>query len=151
VFCGKPARSHEHAWPEWLLKSVGHDVDGRIEATFGIDADTHRWTNRPITVKTVCGECNSGWMCSLEGAVRPLIGAMAADLSVSLNAEEQFKIALWGVKTAIVFGSSATTRMVLQRRRTRCGPGRENTARHKCVDRSSRAESKAPDGGAAPA
>jgi hypothetical protein len=27
--------SREHAWPDWLLKSVGHDAPGRIEAQLG--------------------------------------------------------------------------------------------------------------------
>jgi len=59
-----------------------------------------------ITVKSVCGQCNNGWMSDLETVNIPIIGSMFNDLSITLNHDMQRKVAEWTVKTAMVLDST---------------------------------------------
>ncbi len=58
-----------------------------------------------ITVKSVCADCNSGWMSTLEGDVRTLLGSMALDVAVPLDCTQQHSLAVWAVKTAFMIES----------------------------------------------
>lgn len=62
--------------------------------------------NPEITVKTVCGQCNNGWMSDLESVNIPIIGSMFNDLSITLDEAMQRKIASWTIKTAMVLDST---------------------------------------------
>jgi hypothetical protein len=62
-------------------------------------------TKAELTVGTVCGTCNNGWMSAIESENIPIIGSMFQDLSVPLNKEQQTSVAVWAVKTAIVMDS----------------------------------------------
>ena len=50
----------------------------------------------------MCQSCNNGWMSALEDAVKPFVGAMLHDLSITLTHENQRTIATWAAKTAMV-------------------------------------------------
>ncbi|HSZ62200.1 MAG TPA: hypothetical protein VK828_10405 [Terriglobales bacterium] len=55
-----------------------------------------------ITVKTVCGICNSGWMSDLEAENIPIIGSMLQDIPVPLDEAQQKTVGAWAVKTSMV-------------------------------------------------
>jgi hypothetical protein len=55
-----------------------------------------------VMVKFVCRPCNQGWLGSLEGNARPLVGALINDLSLRLDSEQQSLVARWAVKMAMV-------------------------------------------------
>jgi hypothetical protein len=62
--------------------------------------------NPEITVKSVCGICNNGWMSDLESANIPVIGSMLNDLSITLDRDQQKEVAAWCVKTAMMLDST---------------------------------------------
>lgn len=82
-----------------------------------------------IVVKSVCGQCNNGWMSDLEAKNIPVIGGMLNDLAITLDRSQQESVALWTVKTAIVLDSTrpreAGARFFL---RDQCSILRENLA-----------------------
>ena len=63
-------------------------------------------SNPEVTVKSVCGQCNNGWMSDLEAASIPIIGSMFNDLSVTLDQDKKRKITEWILKTAMVLDST---------------------------------------------
>ena len=61
--------------------------------------------NPEITVKTVCGVCNNGWMSKLESENIPTIGSMLQDIATPLDEVQQKSVAAWSVKTAMISDS----------------------------------------------
>ena len=55
-----------------------------------------------LVSRKVCGSCNSGWLNRLEARVRPLMADFAANIPITLNAEEQADLALWSVAAALI-------------------------------------------------
>ncbi|XVV39325.1 hypothetical protein ACQPXT_40500 [Streptomyces sp. CA-100214] len=53
-------------------------------------------------VKAVCGLCNSGWMSSLEGQVKPYLLPMIKGEIVELPPKAQELLATWTLKTALM-------------------------------------------------
>jgi hypothetical protein len=53
--------------------------------------------------RVVCEPCQSGWMASLEGAVRPLLIPLIAGSATELDPGQQITIATWAVLKAAVF------------------------------------------------
>jgi hypothetical protein len=62
--------------------------------------------NPEQTVKSVCGTCNNGWMSRLETENIPIIGSMFQDLSIPLDEAQQHTVAVWAVKTTMMFEST---------------------------------------------
>jgi hypothetical protein len=114
LFCPNRASSVEHAWPVWLMESVGPVVDvkrveltGTIQAWFGgrpVDSAPQTWSgpNASLTVRHVCKKCNEGWMSRLESSVKPFMSPLINDLSFPLSRDQQTALALWMMKTAMV-------------------------------------------------
>jgi hypothetical protein len=105
IFCGgKKNINREHLWPSWLLEKIkptkvggfiGHHKDLSFHA---------EWE-----VRTVCKDCNGGWMSAMETAVAPIIGPPVDDKSKFIDSPQQWTIAAWAVKTAMML-DSATAR-----------------------------------------
>ena len=70
--------------------------------------------NPEITVKTVCGICNNGWMSDLEADNIPIIGNMLDDIAVPLDETQQKTVSAWAVKTAMI-GDSTKGRLAPNR------------------------------------
>ena len=102
IFCGDSARSREHLWPKWIHER--HDF-GPIRMQRG-QKEQKVIPNPQITVKSVCGACNNGWMSDLERSSIPLIGSMLQNLTLRLEVGQQITIARWVAKTAMVLDSS---------------------------------------------
>jgi hypothetical protein len=104
IFCGKPAKSREHAWPDWLRKFMLHKRTGRTEAKFGHHNPIIRsWEGGEIRVRNVCKNCNEGWMCKLENKTKPIIIGLATDFLRGINRSQVTILARWCAKTAMVF------------------------------------------------
>ena len=57
-----------------------------------------------VRVNAVCKPCNEGWMERLETEVRSFLTPMIRDGSeTTLSREQQFTLARWALKTAMVF------------------------------------------------
>ncbi len=101
LFCDNPAGSREHLWPKWIhdrhdFGPIHHQVGDREEMTL---------PNPQLTVKTVCGQCNNGWMSSLEAENIPIIGSMFQDLHIPLDRQQQESVSVWALKTAMILDS----------------------------------------------
>jgi hypothetical protein len=101
LFCDNNSGSGEHLWPKWVHERIEwaplrHQI-GQMEAKI-LD-------NPQIKVKTVCGQCNNGWMSDLENDSIPVIGSMLQGLTVPIREDQQRLISAWAVKTAIMMDS----------------------------------------------
>ncbi|HEY4277717.1 MAG TPA: hypothetical protein VGM91_05830 [Conexibacter sp.] len=57
-------------------------------------------------VRSVCSDCNNGWMSDLETQVQPLLEPLLRKNAIRLSEAEQTVVATWAVKTALVLGST---------------------------------------------
>lgn len=113
VFCGIDGPlSGEHVFPQWCQQYLRdpEGVPGTHRSTtirFGQDPSHRAYAGHPAThrVRSVCRQCNSGWMSRLEMAARPLITRMLDGRATSLGRTEQEVVSTWLVKTALVGGS----------------------------------------------
>jgi hypothetical protein len=99
VFCGNPANSREHVWPQWVsrhfaapfkLVDLSRDIPPRSMDT--LDAQVRR----------VCQGCNGGWMSQLEAQAKPLLEPMFDGNPVTLEPDVQAVLAAWTVKTLMM-------------------------------------------------
>jgi|SRR5450755_1018713 hypothetical protein len=102
LFCTNPAGNKEHAWPLWLLSSMGADSKSPTEYWNTVNAPPRPWHGPEFTTRKVCQVCNNGWMSRLESAVRATMGSLVNDLSLWLDEEQQRLLARWATKTAMV-------------------------------------------------
>jgi len=102
IFCGKPAGSREHIWPQWVLarKDFGPFRLKRAGVPDVILNGTE------LTTKRVCKACNSGWMSDLEGKVKPILEPMFDGRTFALDLEQQRLIAVWVAKMAFLWDST---------------------------------------------
>ena len=102
AFCGGPANSREHVFPDWMHKlypvqQVNINCEHSLVATRQY---TERASNR--RVRLVCARCNNGWMSDIERAAKPVLEALFQGQRVLLRRSEQTLIATWFTKTALV-------------------------------------------------
>jgi hypothetical protein len=102
AFCNNRPNSKEHAWPEWVLKKMHRPTGLMIGTIEEQQADFER-TQRAIKVRCVCDSCNKYWMKDLEDTAKVLIGPLIDDVRTTLNPLQQAYVAMWAVKTAMVF------------------------------------------------
>lgn len=62
-----------------------------------------------LQARKVCGTCNGGWLNVLEGDVREMLDHFARDESITLNAWQQERLALWTF-CAVLHGLELTPR-----------------------------------------
>lgn len=100
VFCGQREVTREHVLPRWLASVL----------TAGLGEHRHekgevkrQWV-APLfstTARIACRSCNTGWMSRLEGAAKPIVGALVQGKSVVLEPFMQTLVATWAFKTAL--------------------------------------------------
>src|SRR5271166_2828661 len=108
LFCENKADSREDTIPTWVIKSLGGGK-GPFHFTYG--------KNPKITLRTavqkavvVCDSCNKGWMSKLEETVKPLIQPLMHDVPSRLDLPQQYVVAKWALKTAMVRDGAARNR-----------------------------------------
>lgn len=107
IFCNQEGKlSREHALPIWFAKLFGA---GTI-FDWAVDSEKGRRKLRGsgplnIVTRTVCSSCNSGWMSRLEAKAAPILTPLIAGQRTSLTADSLNTIALWCIKTALVYAS----------------------------------------------
>ena len=102
LFCDNPSGSREHLWPAWIHARKDF---GPLRMRRG-DGPEVILPNPQQTVKSVCGACNNGWMSKLEAENIPISGSMFQDLSIPLDEAQQLTVAVWAVKTTMMFEST---------------------------------------------
>lgn len=112
--CGRGGHlTLEHAFPDWvraIFAKDGHDItlsDHRAGMTEG----SHTWTNTSgeVTVRSVCRDCNTGWMCGLEARCKPVLEPLILGHRTRLAPDDQAAVGQWAVKTAWVLQSRKPT------------------------------------------
>jgi hypothetical protein len=104
--------SREHAWPEWLLENIRQGRKGYITGFFGPHRPPLSWSGEKaaLKVKYLCKDCNNGWMSDLEGHAQKIIRPLISDISLPLVRLDQRVLALWSIKTAMVFECTNQTK-----------------------------------------
>ena len=115
IFCGvaltrsslkRPdSRTKEHVYARWFRDYVVNDKikmftsDGETP-TFHQQTELEKFWNR-----SVCGNCNNGWMSRLEEEVDPIFDKLTSGTDFNqLSLREVETLARWTGKTAIVLG-----------------------------------------------
>lgn len=117
--CGRAAPavrlSRKHVLPRSLRDSLDRGIDhtftqgtgptiGRLEYS-----DHHRPTGlMDVTVRTVCTDCNNGWMSALETQANPVLRRLI-DGADSVTADEARIVRLWAAKTGAVIQMAAAS------------------------------------------
>lgn len=105
AFCGGSGPlTREHVLGNWLSKiglenePVEHFAGplNRLPKAMGVGAPFQQ------TVRNVCGECNNGWMGSLEGIAKRVLTPLILGEPGRISDEDQPAIAMWLQKTALV-------------------------------------------------
>jgi hypothetical protein len=102
LFCPNVANTKEDMWPDWLIRCVGEDRNSPSQYWRSTFAEPKTWAGPRFKVKNVCEDCNGVWMSDLENAVRRPMGCLINDLSIPLSCDDQYAIARWCCKTAMV-------------------------------------------------
>jgi hypothetical protein len=107
VFCGAPADSQEHVWPNWaalMLADEGplphlHQItqEGRPDEERNYSKDAYT-----VTVGVVCAGCNNGWMSDLESRAKPHLEPMLRGHGRALHESGLRTLATWALKTAMM-------------------------------------------------
>jgi hypothetical protein len=103
IFCENPADSREHYVPDWILQSINI----KVEVARSVGDFPPVWFSNPrqnMKVRSVCEDCNLGWMTTLEQESKPIISPFlhGSDVATPMDRTQQSVIARWAVKTAMV-------------------------------------------------
>jgi hypothetical protein len=102
LFCDNNSGSREHLWPKWIHERI--DFGPLKMDRYGKDQVII--PDPEITVKSVCGVCNNGWMSDLEAKNIPVIGSMLNDIAITLDRQQQTSVSQWVIKTAMMLDST---------------------------------------------
>jgi hypothetical protein len=111
IFCDANANSEEHFWSQWmhtLLPQMDspqhkrqrfdfHPKSGLVEKITKRQGHVHT-----IRIRTVCKNCNNGWMNQLEQLARPLLTPLIQGDPVALDHEQTSVIARWAALKCMV-------------------------------------------------
>ncbi|MGO8964997.1 hypothetical protein [Mycobacterium sp.] len=129
VFCGAPADSKEHQWPDWLKESTvvertavnhmqhdGGSVPALIDGKPVILAHSRlrRHSGPPISkkLKIVCAPCNNGWMSRLEKATKQFLLPMIDGTPTTLDRHQQLILSRWADKMGVVAEFSSPENLI---------------------------------------
>jgi len=123
-FCGRNGvRTSEHVWAQWLSKYEGArvlmdgkhgerivkrstllrpDEEGRYVSEVIDAGHTAKWL--PNVTVDVCGDCNHGWMSSLEQRIKGLLEPFfATGVPVGLTCDDQAALTAWATKSWMAY------------------------------------------------
>ena len=115
IFCKEWGVSKEHVFPDWLqqlLPKGPNDTHQHGTVIWALDTNgipirvpTIRRRQGQASskkVRTVCENCNNGWLSALEERTKPLLRRMVCGKPHRLNDLDQRMLATWVAKTAMV-------------------------------------------------
>ena len=111
AWCGGTPLTREHLLPAWLADVLqeafpspgGYNFAYEWVDQSGVGQPRAYSPARPeLIVRAVCEPCNTGWMSSLEGQVRPFLTPMVQGTDARLEINEQGLLARWAAKVAVL-------------------------------------------------
>lgn len=115
IFCGGRPLTREHLFGKWLSPVVVEAISDPSFSKRDLYIETDRMkdgvlapqgrrsTNKVnITVGCVCKTCNNEWMGDMEKAVIPIMKSLLGDGVHTVDESEQFELARWAAKTAVI-------------------------------------------------
>ena len=109
MFCQREGQrlTREHVYPNWLSKLFSTKL--KVTSEVSGDSIKRTWQSNIFQdkIKLVCGECNSGWMSTIESEVKGLLTSLAfTHDGHTLIQEDQRKLSLWVQKTVLVINKA---------------------------------------------
>ena len=111
-FCGQTRRlTNEHVWPQWISGLLCGPSDNymhytrRVTATGDATTPTRPSRHLNVTTKTVCRDCNSGWLSDFENRFKPLATPLIVGertVALALSPESRALLAAWAYKMAML-------------------------------------------------
>lgn len=101
VFCGKTDSppSREHVLAKWISREFPDTASWEIEnLVTGTKFSDHQIS---LVTRKPCKRCNEGWMCQLEGAVKPILVPLMKGEQLTLTPNWQLLIVRWFAKTVM--------------------------------------------------
>ncbi len=104
AFCDSNANSREHIWPQWMHPMLTEPVGPQSHVKLVMEPSSspafRRRCQRQGTLKTnrvrsVCRECNSGWMNRIETSSRGILEKIVAGENVALSQKDQERLSQW--------------------------------------------------------
>lgn len=95
-------------WSQPYLGGEGTHTRVAIRAGAGDIETTYKGPPATQVVRSVCAECNNGWMSALETNAKPFLESMIRGSTRTYHEAGQALIATWFVKTSLVAGSKFT-------------------------------------------
>lgn len=116
TFCGlRGPRSREDAFPHWLIKAIGGNIDviamSQFTRTPGDSTPIDRRAYGSAAVyklSAVCATCNNEWLNQLEEAAAPLLTPLLDGDRVAISPLVQAIIGCWAYKTTVAFDACQT-------------------------------------------
>jgi hypothetical protein len=104
VFCGGTPLTLEHVWPRWVAAILSDGGPVEVEKR-GLGDEPASWqqVSLEVTVRWVCAPCNNGWLSELEEAAKPILEPLILGRKRTLTLTEADTVAVWCVKTALLF------------------------------------------------
>jgi hypothetical protein len=109
-FCHRKHRSKrgEHIIPKWMSREF---PNAKWELEDQLTKHVRKSTRYiHLTTPLPCPRCNNGWMSDLEKASKPILVPLMHGVTSILTPRDQIIIALWLVKTAMVYDLDAEKR-----------------------------------------
>jgi hypothetical protein len=115
TLCGKPGGNLEHIIAKWLIERMGAEDYPVVVALRKEDSLTSRPAHKLNTYATrsVCKDCNNGWMSELEGWFQQNMGPLVepswprlANDHLRLALKQRGFLARWALKTAVMMDSN---------------------------------------------
>ena len=115
-FCGrtKGPLTKEHVWPQWVSRLLlrRHDADHFVHRRAVGDSIVDNWKSRDldVTTRTVCSDCNGGWLSELENRVKSLASRLIVGdpVAFALAPESRSLLAAWAYKMAMLLEVSSS-------------------------------------------
>jgi hypothetical protein len=112
AFCGElKALTREDAWPSWLMRYV-FPPNKRVDRMRGSSAEElaaslkSGYTPR-LKTRSVCEECNRGWLGPFEDRAKQRIKGWLTALRGPVTDSDKRLLAFWGCKTAMTVDLAA--------------------------------------------
>lgn len=107
-FCGPTEcpLTEEHVWPKWVSKLLqdkyGADHFVHIRSTGSSTKGYWKSPHLQVTIDSLCETCNNVWLSNFENQVKPLISPLVLGESTLIKPADQWQIAAWAYKMAML-------------------------------------------------